>query len=72
MAERIDPSTQSPVAFIGGGNMAGAIIGGLVRQGLDPAQIEVVEPFAAARDKLQQQFGVTARESAGPALERAS
>ncbi len=70
MADRIDPST-SPVAFIGGGNMAGAIIGGLVRQGLAPGQIEVVEPFAAARDRLQQQFGVAARESAGPALERA-
>jgi pyrroline-5-carboxylate reductase len=72
MADRIASFSQSPVAFIGGGNMAGAIIGGLVRQGLDLAQIEVVEPSAAARDRLQQQFGVAARESAGPALERAS
>jgi pyrroline-5-carboxylate reductase len=70
MADRIDSSTQSPVAFIGGGNMAGAIIGGLVRRGLAPTQIEVVEPFAAARDHLQQQFGVAACDSAGPALER--
>jgi pyrroline-5-carboxylate reductase len=62
---------QSPIAFIGGGNMAGAIIGGLIRQGLAPARIEVVEPFAAAREKLGQQYGVTAQESAGPALERA-
>lgn len=51
--------------------MATAIIGGLVRQGLPAAQIEVVEPFADARDKLKAQFGVAARETATAALERA-
>ena len=56
------------IAFIGGGNMAGAIIGGLLRQGLAPAQIGVVEPFAEARARLRQQFGVEALEQAGPAL----
>jgi pyrroline-5-carboxylate reductase len=56
------------IAFIGGGNMAGAIIGGLLRQGLRPEQIEVVEPFAEARAKLLSQFGVAAREHAGAAL----
>lgn len=60
------------VAFIGGGNMASAIIGGLLRQGLPAAQVEVVEPFAPAREKLRAQFGVQARESAGPALQRAA
>jgi pyrroline-5-carboxylate reductase len=59
------------VAFIGGGNMASAIIGGLLRQGLPAAKIEVVEPFAEQRDKLRAQFGVEARESAGEALARA-
>lgn len=71
MTERIDKSTPSPIAFIGGGNMAGAIIGGLLRQGLAPGQIEVVEPFAAAREKLRQQYGVAPRDSAGAALDRA-
>lgn len=56
------------IAFIGGGNMASAIIGGLVQQGLAPANVAVVEPFAEARARLKQQFGVEAQEQAGPAL----
>ena len=64
-------SNSDAVAFIGGGNMASAIIGGLLRQGLDASQIEVVEPFEEARAKLRTQFGIEAREQAGNALERA-
>ena len=59
------------IAFIGGGNMAGAIIGGLVRQGMPAADLEVVEPFAETRAKLLAQFGVTASETATDALARA-
>ena len=56
------------IAFIGGGNMASAIIGGLIKQGLAPAQVAVVEPFAEARARLKEQFGVVAEEHAGRAL----
>lgn len=56
------------LAFIGGGNMASAIIGGLIRQGLPATQIDVVEPFAAQRDKLRAEFGVQTFEQADPAL----
>jgi pyrroline-5-carboxylate reductase len=64
-------SPQAAIAFIGGGNMAGAIIGGLIRQGTTAADIEVVEPFAPARDNLKTQYGVAAKEHASAALGRA-
>jgi pyrroline-5-carboxylate reductase len=61
-------SDDTRIAFIGGGNMASAIIGGLIRQGTAADRIAVVEPAAPARARLQQQFGVQAQEHAGASL----
>ncbi|HVR53432.1 MAG TPA: NAD(P)-binding domain-containing protein, partial [Pseudorhodoferax sp.] len=60
-------TTDSPIAFIGGGNMASAIICGIVRQGLPADRVRVVEPFAETRAKLLADHGVQASAQAGPA-----
>lgn len=62
------------IACIGGGNMASAILKGLIGQGMDPEQLTVVEPFEAARTALARQLGLQAAPdalAAAPALAHA-
>lgn len=46
------------ITFIGGGNMANALIGGLRRQGYSAAGIQVVEPVEELRVRLEEVYGV--------------
>lgn len=61
-------SSTQHIAFIGGGNMASAILGGLIREGTHPDQITVVEPFADTASQLHQKFGVQVLPEAGSQL----
>jgi pyrroline-5-carboxylate reductase len=48
------------IAFVGGGNMTRALLGGLLSRGTAPASITVSAPSEATRSTLVQQFGVNA------------
>ncbi len=65
-------SLAGKACFIGGGNMACAIIGGLRKQGMVASQFIVVEPYAPQREKLLADFGIAAQEHSDAALARAS
>ncbi len=56
------------IAFIGGGNMARSLIGGLVKRGIEPSTLHVAEPVAALRDALARDFGVDVHEEASQAV----
>jgi pyrroline-5-carboxylate reductase len=51
------------VAFIGGGNMATALIGGMLKKGWPPENLSVVEIDAGARERVERDLGVAAHET---------
>jgi pyrroline-5-carboxylate reductase len=50
--------SHSSIAFVGGGNMARSLVGGLIARGHDPGRVQVAEPVAELREGLQRDFGV--------------
>ena len=59
------------IAFIGGGNMASALIAGLANKLTAGANIHVADPNAEALVRLHQQFGVTTASGADAAVSAA-
>lgn len=49
---------DTSIAFIGGGNMARSLIGGLIAGGSDPNRLWVAEPNADQREFLRSRFGI--------------
>ncbi|HEU4925350.1 MAG TPA: pyrroline-5-carboxylate reductase [Burkholderiales bacterium] len=58
------------IAFLGGGNMASALIGGLIAKGADARSIAVVEVSAAARERLGARFPIHIASAPDAALQR--
>ncbi|WP_421621873.1 pyrroline-5-carboxylate reductase [Alkalilimnicola ehrlichii] len=50
--------SNNTLCFIGGGNMARSLIGGLLADGFDPQAVRVADPDAGKRDDLASRFGV--------------
>ena len=51
------------ITFLGGGNMANALIGGMLKQGFAAADISVIDPGAEARGKLAATYAVNCLDS---------
>ncbi len=64
--------THDLLAFVGGGNMASAIIGGLVAAGRPGDSILVVDPGEAQRARLAAEHGVRTQAAADAALAQAA
>jgi pyrroline-5-carboxylate reductase len=50
--------TDTTLAFIGSGNMAASLVGGLVADGWDPARIRVADPDPEQLQRLRQRYPV--------------
>jgi pyrroline-5-carboxylate reductase len=53
---------KSTIGFIGGGNMATSLLGGLICDNCPAANIWVAEPDAARRQELANRYGITTTE----------
>jgi len=56
------------IVFIGGGNMATALIGSLLASGHNIDQIQVAEPSVEARERLEKQWPIKCFERAADAI----
>ena len=50
---------NATLTFIGGGNMAASLVGGLIADGWDPARIRVADPDANQRERMAASHQVT-------------
>jgi pyrroline-5-carboxylate reductase len=51
-------ASRDEIAFVGGGNMANALVRGLLAAGRSPATITVAEPLGAKRSQLKRRYRV--------------
>lgn len=62
---------MSNICFIGGGNMATSLIGGLIAQGHSADSISVSDPNESQRNELEQSFAINTFADCGAAVNNA-
>ena len=64
-----DTTTSRPpsprIVFVGAGNMASALIGGLIARGTAPASLQAIDPSASQREALAARFGIATHGASG-------
>jgi len=60
---------KTKITFIGGGNMAFALVSGLIQQGYTPQQINIVEINDERRSQIKEVFGINAVPSLSDGIE---
>ena len=63
--------SKTRIAFIGAGNMAASLIGGLRAQGLDAAHIRASDPGAETRSRIKAEHGIETFEHNAEAIDGA-
>lgn len=64
-------NNQTRIAFIGGGNMAASLIGGLIANGHDPSCLWVSDPDSERRTWISERFGTNTYRDNAHAIEQA-
>jgi pyrroline-5-carboxylate reductase len=59
---------QPVIGFIGGGNMARSLIGGLIQDGYPADRIRVCDPDAGQRQWLKTQYGIAVESTTEPVI----
>lgn len=62
-----DVLTSLRITFVGGGNMAAALVGGLIARGASAASIAAIDPSEAARAALRDRYRIAVHASAASA-----
>ncbi len=65
------PNLNQSIAFIGGGNMARSIIGGLITAGWSKEKLFASDPLADQRDNLENDFGIKCFDDNNQCIEHA-